>query len=261
VHAALVTALREKEIDVLIVDPFVSSHEGNENDNGEMDRVVKGWCRIAQEAGCAVILCHHTSKAGSAEVNTMSARGAVSMTAAARVVLVLNPMSKDEARKLGIDEEERWRLVQVTMDKSNRAPLEKADWYRKASVSLGPGDSAGAVEVWSPPKATDVLTPETVTAIKEAFGDGEGRASPQSSGWAGFTIASALGLASPDMGTPERGLITRIIAELIAQGHLVETKGKDARSKPVPVFRIAHPNSPPAQGGVESGGEVVGREE
>lgn len=68
VHEALVAALREKKIDVLVIDPFVSSHEANENDNGEIDRVAKQWCRVAQEANCSVILCHHTSKAGSAEV-------------------------------------------------------------------------------------------------------------------------------------------------------------------------------------------------
>jgi hypothetical protein len=194
VHEALVAALRDRQIDVLIVDPFVSSHEGNENDNGEMDRILKDWCKVAQEAGCAVVLCHHTSKAGSAEVNTMSARGAVAMTAAARVVLVLNPMSVAEGKALGLDEDERWRLVQVTMDKSNRAPLEKADWYRKASVPLGPGDTAAAVQPWSPPKAADLLTAEAVTSIKHGFGNQDLRESAQSPDWAGYLIAEALGV-------------------------------------------------------------------
>ena len=261
VHEALVAALNEREIDVLIVDPFVSSHEGNENDNGEMDRVVKDWCNVAQEAGCAVVLCHHTSKAGSAEVTTMSARGAVAMTAAARVVLVLNPMSTPEASKLGVDAEERWRLVQVTMDKSNRAPLEKADWYRKTSVTLGPGDSAGAVEPWSPPKATDLITPDVVDAIKTAFGELELRHSPQSHDWAGYAVADALGLDRPDKDTSERGKVTQIIAELVRQGHLTKAIGKDAKSKSVPVLRAAHPKSPPAQSGVETSGEVERCEE
>ena len=34
--------------DVLIIDPFVSSHEVPENDNGAMDRIVKEWGRVAQ---------------------------------------------------------------------------------------------------------------------------------------------------------------------------------------------------------------------
>lgn len=261
VHKALVMALKEKAIDVVIVDPFVSSHGGNENDNGEMDRVVKDWCKVAQEAGCAVVLCHHTSKAGSAEVNTMSARGAVAMTAAARVVLVINPMSKTEASKLGVDDDEHWRMVQVTMDKSNRAPLEKADWYRKASVTLGPGDSEGAVEPWSPPKAVDLLTPEAITTIKEAFGARDLRESVQSPDWAGYAVADALGLDLPEKSTPARGKVTRMIAELVRQGHLAKGSGKDDKSKSVPVLRAAHPISPPARSGVETSGEVESCEE
>ena len=256
VHEALVAAIREKQIDVLIVDPLVSSHEGNENDNGEMDRVIKGWCKVAREAGCAIILCHHTSKAGSAEVNTMSARGAVAMTAAARVVLVLNPMNVNEANKLGVDDDERWRMVQVLMDKSNRAPAEKADWFRKCSVNLGPGDSAGAVQPWAPPTAREMLTPEVISAIKVAWGDQALRESVQSPDWCGYLIADALGLGAPDKNTPERGKINRVIAELVAQGNLKKETGRDDKSKPVPVLRVAHPNSPPAQSGVEAGGKV-----
>lgn len=257
VHEALVAALREKQIDVFIVDPFVSSHEANENDNGEIDKVAKQWCRVAQEANCAIILCHHTSKAGSAEVNTMSARGAVAMTAAARIVLVLNPMTGADASRLGIDEDERWRLVRVTMDKSNRAPLEKADWFRKASVTLGTGDSAGAFERWSPPEAVDWLTPDAVAAIKTEFGELDRRESPQSADWAGYVIAEAMGLDRPDANTPARGQVNRLISALIAKGHLIKTDGKDARGKLVPMLRAAQSSSPPAQGGVETGGAVA----
>jgi len=257
VHEALVAELRNRKIDVLIVDPFVSSHEANENDNGEIDKVAKQWCRVAQEANCAIILCHHTSKAGSAEVNTMSARGAVAMTAAARIVLVLNPMTANEASRLGVDEDEHWRLVRVTMDKSNRAPLEKADWFRKASVTLGPGDSAGAFERWSPPEAVNWLTPETVAAIKTAFGEQDHRESPQSPDWAGYVIAEAMGWDRPETSTPQRGKISRLISELLKLGHLIKTEERDARSKLVPMLRAAQPTSPPAQGGVETGGAVA----
>ena len=242
VHLALVEALLARKIDVLIVDPFVSSHEGNENDNGEMDRVLKNWCKVAQEASCAVILCHHTSKAGSAEVNTNSARGAVAMTAAARVVLVLNAMTKGDGDSLGVDLEDRWRLVQVTMDKSNRAPLEKGDWFRKTSVPLGllgKGDNAGAIEPWSPPKAVELLTPEAIIAIRKAFGDEPRRAADQSPEWAGYIIAEALGLDVPENRTPSRGKVRGIIKELINQGHLLTASGKDPRSKIVPMLRLA----------------------
>jgi AAA domain len=257
VHAALVEALKDRQIDVLIVDPFVSSHEGNENDNGEMDRVIKNWCKIAQEAKCAIVLCHHTSKAGSGEVNTMSARGAVAMTAAARVVLVLNPMNVGESNKLGIISEERWRYVQVAMDKSNRAPAEKADWYQKNSVYFGQTDSAGAIEKWSPPEACDILTPQALRAIKDTFGNMGRRESVQSGDWAGYHIAEALKCNRPDKDTPERGKVTSIIKELLKQGVLVKKDGKNNNSKDVPLLWLAQPDSPLAQGGVVTSGEVV----
>ena len=259
VREALVAALKARAIDVLVVDPFVSSHEGNENDNGEMDRVLKAWCTIAQAASCSIVLCHHTSKAGSSEVSTMSARGAVSMTAAARIVLVLNPMSVSEANRLGVDAEERWRLVQVTMDKSNRAPVEKADWYRKASVEIGRGDSAGVIQPWSPPQAADLIPPDALPNVIHALSvcpELQRRKSAQSPGWAGYVIADALGLAQPEKETPERGKLKRIIDELMRQNRLTEILVKDEKSKPVPVLQVRAQASPLAQSWVEISGKA-----
>jgi hypothetical protein len=259
VREALISALKEKEIDVLIVDPFVSSHDGNENDNGEMDRVAKAWCDVAQQAGCAVVLCHHTSKAGSSEVNTMSARGAVAMTAAARIVLVLNPMTVSEANRLGVEAEERWRLVQVTMDKSNRAPVENADWFRKTSVEIGLGDSAGVIRPWSPPKAAELIPEEYLPVIVTALAECdelERRKSAQSPGWAGYIIAEALGWAPPEKGSPDWGRLKRIVDELIRRRQVTEISVKDAKSKTVPILVVSNGDSPPAQGEVAASGGV-----
>ena len=53
---ALVKALTESKIDVLIVDPFVSSHAVSENDNNKIDKVAKLFGFIAGEARCGVEL-------------------------------------------------------------------------------------------------------------------------------------------------------------------------------------------------------------
>jgi hypothetical protein len=48
----------------LIVDPFVSSHDAPESDNGAIDKIVKhGWVNVAREGGCAIDIAHHTTKA------------------------------------------------------------------------------------------------------------------------------------------------------------------------------------------------------
>ena len=50
---ALIQEIRERQIDVVIIDPFVSSHAVPENDNGAIDRVVKTWARVADATGHA----------------------------------------------------------------------------------------------------------------------------------------------------------------------------------------------------------------
>lgn len=46
--AGIIAEIKARQIDVLIVDPFVSSHRVNENDNGAIDLVAKEWGRVAQ---------------------------------------------------------------------------------------------------------------------------------------------------------------------------------------------------------------------
>ena len=41
----VVATIREFRLDVLIIDPFVSSHQVNENDNAAIDAVAKEWAR------------------------------------------------------------------------------------------------------------------------------------------------------------------------------------------------------------------------
>jgi RecA-family ATPase len=78
VVGALIESIQAREIDVLIVDPFVSSHDAPENDNGAMDKVMKqGWIPIAREGGCSVNLCHHTTKVDAGTATAMSGRGVV----------------------------------------------------------------------------------------------------------------------------------------------------------------------------------------
>lgn len=59
----LIDELNSKRIDVLIVDPFISSHQVSENDNPAMDMVAKAWARVADHANAAISLVHHTRKA------------------------------------------------------------------------------------------------------------------------------------------------------------------------------------------------------
>ena len=85
--------LTSNKIDVLIVDPFVSSHRVNEMDNGKIDYVTKEWVRLAEHCGCAVELVHHTRKLNGAEATSDASRGASSLINAARSARVLRSRS------------------------------------------------------------------------------------------------------------------------------------------------------------------------
>jgi len=59
---ALTREIKANQIDLLIVDPFISSHAVSENDNPAIDAVTKAWGKIADETNCAISLVHHTRK-------------------------------------------------------------------------------------------------------------------------------------------------------------------------------------------------------
>jgi hypothetical protein len=62
VYEQIKAQLLERKIDVLTIDPFVSSHEVSENDNRAIDAVVKAWGRLADECNCSINLVHHVRK-------------------------------------------------------------------------------------------------------------------------------------------------------------------------------------------------------
>jgi len=177
----LVEALSEevnaRGIDVLVIDPFVSSHSVSENDNVSIDRVIKeGWVPVAEGGNCCVDLVHHTRKIGKgAEFGAADARGASAIVDAARNVRVFNTMSDDEADTYKVSKENRWRYFRVDADKTNMAARGAASpWRYLESVSLDngrdgfPADSVGVVTAWDPPISDPLVTEITNEKILKA---------------------------------------------------------------------------------------------
>ena len=133
---ALVDAVVDIGADVVIADPFVSSHRVTENDNIAIDMVVKEWGRVGENGNCAIRLTHHARK-GEQEVTAESSRGASAIVNAGRVVRVFNRMTKEEAGKAGIEDERYRSYYRTYIDKQNMAPpLGKSDWFHlRASTS------------------------------------------------------------------------------------------------------------------------------
>jgi RecA-family ATPase len=49
----IIEQMQERKIDVLILDPFISAHEVDENDNGKIQQVAALFVRMASETNCS----------------------------------------------------------------------------------------------------------------------------------------------------------------------------------------------------------------
>ena len=261
---AVEAEIRARCISCLTVDPFVSSHAVDENNNVKIDAIVKRWGQVANLTGCAVVLVHHFKKPtpgvkGTAE----SARGASALTAAARTVLVLNRMDESEAAKFGIDDlAECRRYFSVQDDKHNRTRAEAADWYRLHSQSLGNGgadggDSVGVAKPWTPPDLLSDAIPTNLHAVQVAVNAGVWRRDWQSPDWVGKAIADIVGLSANSK--PDRARINAMLKRWIDIKALREVTRVDSRRRPrtfVEVGAWAFPSAPPVDGGAAQGDAV-----
>lgn len=202
---ALIAAIKTSKVDVLIIDPFVTSHAVPENDTTAMNAVVSQWRLIADATGCAIELVHHTSKAGAMDADAFgvyASRGAGALIDGVRSARVLSRMRKEEAEKFGIEDAHMF-YFRVTMGKANLVPPEKALWRRMVGVSLGngrdlwrQGDTVGVCLPWTPPDAYEGVSirdlkrvQDGITACEEAP-----KANERSTDWCGFVVAHVLGL-------------------------------------------------------------------
>jgi hypothetical protein len=188
--------IKANSIDVIIVDPFVSSHKLNENDNGAMDLVVKTWGKIAEQGNCAVELVHHVRKAQNGQSASYGdARGASSLTDAARHVRRLMSMTYEEARNAGIDEADRWRFSREGDSKDNLAPPSRdSSWRQMISVQLDNGDNVGVPESWQWPDPFDEITLADLHAVQAEIRSDEWREDVRAKNWAGIAVANVLEL-------------------------------------------------------------------
>lgn len=192
---ALIAAIKQRKIDLMVVDPFVKSHRVSENDNLLIDIVATHWAQIADATGCCIELLHHPRKTPG-EVTVDDGRGASALVSASRSARVLNWMSEDEASKAGIEPEKRWRYFRAEDGKQSMAPrADNADWYTIVNVELGNGDHVGVVDKWAWPDPLDGISTHDLRAAQKAVSEGgPWRANHQAKAWVGKPIAEALKL-------------------------------------------------------------------
>lgn len=237
-------------IDVMIVDPFVSTHQVNENDNGAIDKVAKLWAQIADYTNCSIDIVHHLRKQQDGrEATVEDARGAVSLIGAARSVRVLNRMTENQANDAGITNNDRFGYFSVTYGKSNLSAMShRLDWRKIESVPLGngrgltmPQDHAPVVTEWKWPSAEEVagdLTDDQREAIRGVVNGGSYKESPRANDWVGKAVAYALHM---DIGDEvQRKRVSLITKALIKEEFLVKVEDRDpVQRKTVSFIRCA----------------------
>jgi hypothetical protein len=228
VYEQIKAQILERKIDVLTIDPFVSSHEVSENDNRAIDAVVKAWGRLADECNCSINLVHHVRKGNGTETNADSARGAKALVDAARSVNVFNRMTPDEASLAGVAEDQRGFYFRVQNDKANLAPPESATWYRMNNVSLDNGDQVGVACPWKWPELFEGISTRHLIAVQKAVEAGEWRHDSRSPQWVGFAVATALDIDAE----ASRKRIGKLLKEWIENGALEVAEKLDDQSRP-----------------------------
>lgn len=242
---AVVEQIERNGIDVMIVDPFVSTHGVNENDNGAIDKVAKLWAQIADYTNCSIDIVHHLRKVADREATVEDARGAVSLIGAARSVRVLNRMSEEQAGEAGIDKGDRFGYFYTTYGKSNLTPLShKAEWRHLVSTPLGngtglaqPQDFAPVVTEWQWPSAEEVagdLTEDQRASILAAVSASDYKKSPKAKNWVGGAVAYAVGLDLDD--NVQRKRAANLVSALMREGALVEREERDPVRRELAVF-------------------------
>ena len=215
---SLVRTIIDNQFDLMIVDPFAETFEGDENSNSELKWAAVLWREIARRTNCSVLLVHHTRKYGAEAGDVSAARGGSALIGVARIVSTLFGMTEDEAKAFSIDPDERGSYLRFDDAKANLTLVTfAARWFTKQTVTLpnagehDPPDEVGVLKPWMPPNPFNDLDVAIANKILDAIergvfdDDGQPTGDPYSlkkSGgskrWAGYVIQSHLHCSDKD---------------------------------------------------------------
>jgi AAA domain len=176
---SLVQTVTENSFDVLVVDPFAETFQGDENSNSELKWAAVLWRKIARETNSAVLLVHHTRKFGAEAGSMDSARGGGALVGVARIVSTLFGMTPQEAEAFGVSEEERHQYLRFDDAKANLSLVTfAARWFRKETYTLPnagddePADEVGALQPWEPEGIFQRMSNELANKILDVIAAG-----------------------------------------------------------------------------------------
>ena len=198
--AFITRKIKENNIGVVIIDPFVSAHLVNENNNGSIQAVVAMLRKLARDTNSSVQLVHHIRKTNGDDATIDSVRGAGSLIGAARAARVINRITPEDAMALGVDEHEALGIFRVDDGKANLAPpSDKATYRRMQSVEIANGEHIGVATEFKLPDLFDGVTATNARNVQAKVNEAEAnqtpyRASVQAANYVGHAVAEELNL-------------------------------------------------------------------
>ena len=184
-HEELCEDIIDQGIDLVILDPLIRLHSGLDENSAEMQELHNAADDIATRANCGVVLVSHTNKMSKGTVDDQNAaRGTSAMTDAARVVIIMANMTKEEAKELLPEAEQAtyMRYCRLGDPKQSYSVNSVPKWFRKQSIKLpvlledGADDYRFVHEPWKETR-NDVLTaewlPRFLDRLKQGRSNGE----------------------------------------------------------------------------------------
>ena len=231
--AAMIRVIKENNIGAVILDPFVSAHLVNENNNGSIQAVVAMLRKLARDTNSSVQLVHHIRKGNGDDATIDSVRGAGSLIGAARAARVINRITPEDAMALGVDEHEALGIFRVDDGKANLAPpSDKAVYRRMQSVEIANGEHIGVATEFKLPDLFDGVTADNARNVQKLVNEAEANQTPykanvQAKQYVGHAVAEELSL---DMEKPgDKAKVKAIVKQWLKTNVLKAAEMYDKR--------------------------------
>jgi RecA-family ATPase len=195
--------IKSQKVDVMTIDPLVSFHEANENDNGEMQTVLAALRGLAREYDISIHFLHHNRKGGDSNADSM--RGAVSLRDGARVLRMLSKFNPKDAQEIGIPAKDAKHIIVSTTGKSNATTGGDGQFYKMVGVKLDnetekyQADFVGVATTYQPPSLFDGFSMDQIKQVWKTIGESAEelrRENPQAGNWIGHIVAKLLDMDS-----------------------------------------------------------------
>lgn len=151
--------------DILFVDPLVEMHSAEENNNTALRMVLARLRIFAVKYQMGIVVIAHTRKGTASPGDPQSIRGGGDIVGASRASFTVCIMSPEEAERLNIADDLRWRFFRLDGAKANYSALSAAEWFERVDYELDNNEAVAAAVPWFPPSA-----PITLDIIMRAEG-------------------------------------------------------------------------------------------